>query len=106
MKMFSIYDSKSEGYSEPFFAPTTEAGRRIFTVNSLEVQSLLFKFGEDYTLFELAEWSELTGKIEPHEAKIPICNALEARTHYEASQGIPPLMPVMGGEAPTPPKSN
>lgn len=71
MKIFVVFDSKSEGYGIPFFQRTTGEALRGFTeaVNDPQKQSAVAKYPQDFTLFELGEYDELLGNLAPYNHK-------------------------------------
>jgi len=68
-KMFAVYDSKVEAYMVPMFFRSKGEALRVFMDAANDEKSALSQHSEDYTLFEVAEWDELTGTIKPLEAK-------------------------------------
>lgn len=70
-KMFSVYDTKAEAYMRPFVAQSTGAAIRSFSdeVNTGDKQSPLANHPEDFVLFEIAAWDEMTGVISVYEAR-------------------------------------
>lgn len=75
-KIFSILDSKSEVYSRPMYAATTEAGKRLMhqAVNA-ENSNYGGLYAADYTLFEIGVWDDNAGTAEMHKAQINLGNA-------------------------------
>lgn len=78
MKMFSVYDNKAECFSPPFFMKATGLALRGFTdmINSGE-QTQYSVHPQDFTLFELGEWNEETGKVEQYEAPKSLGNGVD-----------------------------
>jgi len=70
-KMFCVYDSKAEAYMRPFVAQSTGAAIRSFSdeVNSGSKDSPLVSHPEDFTLFEIAGWCDVSGVISLLETK-------------------------------------
>lgn len=68
-KMLSVFDSKAEAYMRPFFARSTGEAIRGFSdeVNSGNKESALAHHPEDFILYELATWDELSGAVEVYE---------------------------------------
>lgn len=66
MKVYSIYDSKIEAYTQPFFMQTKGQAIRALTDNLTDEKSQYAKHPEDFTLFELAEYDDVQGKFIPH----------------------------------------
>lgn len=64
-KIFSIRDTKGEFYSPPFYKHQTAEAIRDFTQAANDPQSTISKFPEDFDLFELGTYDNLTGKIDP-----------------------------------------
>ena len=65
--LFSVFDSAAGLFLEPFFAPTVEVAMRRFRM-TLEVEGMMSKFPEDYTLFELGEFLLEDGQLVPLQA--------------------------------------
>lgn len=76
MKIFAVYDSKAEAYLQPYFAQTLGTAVRMFTSAAQDQESTFHKHAEDYTLFELGEFDEYTGKITGLNAPKSHCNAM------------------------------
>lgn len=72
VKMFVIYDSKSESYGQPFYQQATGAAIRGFSdeANGKRADSAIAAHPEDYTLFEIGTYNHSTGLIEILDAKI------------------------------------
>lgn len=66
MKMYSIYDSKVKAYMQPFFMRTKGEVIRSLMNELQQADSNLAKHPGDYTLFEIADWDEQAGKLEPY----------------------------------------
>lgn len=79
MKIFSIKDSKAEAYLLPIFAPTVGVAIRIFQNAASKEGSDFHKYAADYTLFEIGEWNEETGRVKPLEANKNIINGLDVQ---------------------------
>lgn len=77
MRIFSIFDAKLDAYLEPFFSPTTATGVRMFEATCQNPQSDFARFPQDYSLFEVGVFFPDGGRIEVHEAKIPLGVAVE-----------------------------
>lgn len=91
LKIFTVYDSKTEAYLPPFYAQATGAGLRIFIEAAGTAEHQFHKHAGDYTLFEIGEWDELRGELMPNMANINLGTALQLQEK--------PLTPVVqGGE--------
>lgn len=77
LKIFSVYDSKAEAYLPPFFVASKGAAIRMFSDACNDVGHNFFKHAEDYTLFELGEFDDLTGNIHVLKAHVCLGGALE-----------------------------
>lgn len=64
MLMFSLYDSKAQGFLQPMFQKTRGMAVRAIT-RALTESSELQQFAADYTLFELGEFHEDSGEFVP-----------------------------------------
>lgn len=71
LKVFTIFDAKGLAYSRPFFEGATGSAVRSFIdeVNSTNANSALAAHPEDYTLFEIAEFDQVSAKLMVYEAK-------------------------------------
>jgi len=69
-KLFSVYDSKSMVYDQPWLAPNKGAAMRAVLDVLKDPNHHFTKWPADFTLFEIGEWDELTGTLVPHVAKI------------------------------------
>ncbi len=58
MKVFSIYDMKTEVYSKPFFCLTTGEAIRTFTDAVNEPNSPFNRHPEDFNLFEIGVFDD------------------------------------------------
>lgn len=76
IKVFSVFDSKAEGFIQPFYSQTTGTARRSFeqAVNSSEHE--FHKYAGDYTLFELGEFDQSNGVFTACESHINLGVAL------------------------------
>jgi len=56
MKIFTVYDSKIEGYLQPFFMQHKGAAIRAFSELCNDSGHNFGKYPSDYTLFEVGSW--------------------------------------------------
>ncbi|WNK13610.1 MAG: nonstructural protein [Microvirus sp.] len=77
MKLFTVYDSKTENYLRPFTMLTKGEAIRGFAETANDPQSQICKYPADFTLFELGEFNESTGMISLLESKINLGLALD-----------------------------
>lgn len=63
MKIFTIFDSKAVAYLQPFFSKTEGTAIREIKLAANQEGSQFKKYAEDYSLFNIGEFNEITGKI-------------------------------------------
>lgn len=63
MLMFSVRDSKAAAFLPPFFAPTVGVATRMFASAARDASHDFHRYAEDYTLFQVGEFDEQTGKV-------------------------------------------
>lgn len=61
--VFSVFDSKAQAFLQPIFATTRGVCLRMFIAAVNDEAHEFHKFAGDYTLFELGEFDEATGKF-------------------------------------------
>lgn len=76
-KIFTIYDVKAECYLPPFNFPKTAMAIRVVTANVADPEHMFCQFPADYTLFELADYDDATGKIHPYNAPLSLGSLVE-----------------------------
>jgi len=77
VKVFAIYDSKSEAYMSPFFLQTKGQAMRAFADSVADPKTQFHNHPGDFTLFEIGEYDDQKGWLKSHEAKINLGSALE-----------------------------
>lgn len=89
LRVFSVYDSKVQAYTSPFYARTVAEAQRSWIAVVNDGESMMSKHPADYALFQIGTFDEETGTIEPLEAKASISTALEAkRPEQEAPRSL------------------
>ncbi len=63
-KIFTVYDSKAESYSNPVYLNSTGPAVRTFSDSVQDPESPFAKHPADYTLFELGTFDDVTAKME------------------------------------------
>lgn len=63
LKMFSVYDSKTEAYAAPFFFNSRGQAIRQFGDLANDPNSSLCKHAEDFTLFELGSFDDSNAMV-------------------------------------------
>lgn len=64
LKVFSIYDSATEAYNQPFFMLTKAEAIRAFTNMALDDNSNINKHSADYHLYYLGDYDNATGYVD------------------------------------------
>lgn len=77
LKIFTIYDSKTESYAQPNFLINRGTFNRALLEAMNDPQSNLSKYPADFTAFEIGEWDDSSATITMYPAKINLGNLLE-----------------------------
>ncbi|AXL15156.1 nonstructural protein [Microviridae sp.] len=77
MQMFSVYDSKVQSYSIPFYSRTAEDALRKFSASVNDLKTPYSFHPEDYTLFHIGEFLIATGSGSIFSAYISLANGKE-----------------------------
>lgn len=76
-RLYTVYDSKAEFYSKPFYARSTGEALRQFQAAANDNQNSIGLYPEDYALFEMGEFDELSGEINLLEAYKSLGRAID-----------------------------
>lgn len=76
-KFFTVYDSKTEVYLQPFLMQTKGAAIRAFADTVNDQSSQFAKHPEDFTLFEIGEYDDTTANMIAYDVKQPLGLAKE-----------------------------
>lgn len=79
MKLYVIYDSKSETYTNPTVNPSRGQALRSFSDAINRGDSVLADHPQDFTLFEIGEWSNETGEGQFYDKKTSVANGLDVK---------------------------
>ena len=79
-QIFAIRDAKAEAFHTPFYQQTKGAAIRAISDYANEEGSPLNKHPEDYMLFQLGAYNELSGEIRSLDQPEPIISVLELMT--------------------------
>lgn len=63
LKIFAIRDSKAEFYNQPFYQHTRLEAERTFSALANDSKSTIAQHPEDYDLYHLGEYDNISGKI-------------------------------------------
>jgi len=77
LKVFAVYDSKAETYSQPHFMLTRGQAIRAWEVAVNDPETQFCRHPADFTFFELGEYDQLSGTFEQHKAKVSLGVAVE-----------------------------
>lgn len=78
-KLYTVYDSKVEAYMKPFFLRNKGEALRSWIEICNDPQSQMFKYPSDFTLFEIGEFDENTGKVTPHKTPTSVAMAIDVK---------------------------
>lgn len=93
MQVFTVYDSKAEFYSAPFYQQNVGMALRAFEDTVGDPESALCRHPEDFTLFHMGEWENLDCTFDLFATPRAIAKAIEVRKAPMA-----PLFDVGSGE--------
>lgn len=65
LMMLCVRDVKAEQFSRPYFALAIGEGLRIFQLECENPESMLHRFPDDFRLFKVGEFDQLTGEVVP-----------------------------------------
>ena len=63
-KIFSVYDSKAQIYTNPFYQHNQQMAMRTFSDAINHPEHQFARNPEDYTLFEVGEFNDETGEVQ------------------------------------------
>lgn len=75
--VFSVYDSKAEAFLQPFFSQSRGTGLRSFSDAAQDENHGFSRHAADYTLFELGEFDQISGRMDQWDAPINLGTALQ-----------------------------
>lgn len=77
MKVFAVYDCKAEAYLQPFFSRNAGTAVRDFASAANAEEHQFHRFAGDYTLFEIGEFDEQSGRLSASDVNINLGTALQ-----------------------------
>lgn len=77
--IFTIFDSKAEAFTKPFFMATVGTAIRAFSDALQDEKSDFARHSEDYTLFQIGEFDELKGVLTSLPSPRSIVSAVEIK---------------------------
>lgn len=96
LKVFSIYDSKTEAFIQPFYSQATGAAIRSFETAANEEGHQFATHAGDYTLFELGTFDESAGRFSLLDAPINLGTALQMQRPGPTTAGGPSGLTAVG----------
>lgn len=77
MKAFSVFDKKASAYGVPFFEKNAGMALRSFEQLVGDDRSLVYKYPEDFALYQLADFDDNSGLLVSNENPVHVANATE-----------------------------
>lgn len=65
LKCFAVYDVKVKAFLTPFFSPTASAACRVMRELVHDPASMVGKYPEDFTLYQVGEFDDMAGELTP-----------------------------------------
>ena len=78
-EIFTIRDSKAGSYGIPFYSPTPGTAERQLRELTNDPQSMVHKYPEDYDLYKIGSYNQLTGNLEKLDTPQHICKAISLK---------------------------
>lgn len=91
LKVFSVYDTKTKSYSNPFYSPTPDSAIRAFVDITNNPKSDVNRHPSDYILHQIGEFDDSTGLLTP---QTPVIN-LGIGSDYLKSMPGPDTIPTL-----------
>lgn len=82
-KIFAVYDNKAEAFMQPFFAETVGLALRAFQQNTENPDSVLYKYPNDFVLYEIGTFDDITGSLNNYEQNKNLGMAIEYHPNKE-----------------------
>lgn len=80
MRIYTVYDSKAQAHSTPFYSHNNATAIRSFAQAAQDEKTDFHKYAGDYTLLCVGEWDPATGNITPFDTKENLGLALQYLT--------------------------
>lgn len=84
VRAFSVFDSKTGAYMLPQFLRNAGEATRSFEAAVNDGQSTFSKHPADFTLFEIGEFDDSTGKYTEHQAQVNLGVAVQFKKTPDA----------------------
>lgn len=79
LKVFTVYDSKTEAYLQPFFMQSKGAAIRAFIDALRDPNHQFAKHAEDYTLFEVGSYDDGSARFTSLVTPVSLGTALDLK---------------------------
>lgn len=79
LKIYSIRDSKGEMFNTPFFQKTHGEAERSFRNVVKDERSLPSQYPEDFDLYYLGEFDDVTGQIQALDTPLHVIKAVQVK---------------------------
>ena len=83
-KVFSVFDQKAQVYSKPFFCPNEGVATRSLIDVMRSEEHEFSKYAEDFVLFELGQFDDDSGMLEPLQEPQVITRLMALKGNTEA----------------------
>jgi hypothetical protein len=77
LRVFSVYDTKTEAYMTPLFFQSKGQAVRSFTEVANDKDHAIGKYPEDFTLFEIGIWEDADCKFDLYLTPMSVGKAIE-----------------------------
>lgn len=88
LKVFAIHDSKVGAYMQPWLARTVGEALRSWEQLCNDGKSMMSEHPSDFSLFEIAEYDENTGRYSQHEVLKALGTALEVKHEKDGPRSV------------------
>lgn len=85
--IFTVYDSKTAAYMQPFYSLTKPSAIRSITDAVNQPEHQFYKYAEDFSLFYLGQYDDVDSIFDLTASPIHLCGLHELRQAHQ----LPPL---------------
>lgn len=86
LQIFAVHDSKLHGFMLPFFQQNVQMAARAFATGANDPGSTLCQHPEDFTLFHLGSFDDVSGQFEQLPAPVSLGFASDFKTEVKHVQ--------------------
>lgn len=83
LEMFSVRDTKTGVFMNPFCCRTPGEAERSFKDTTNNPETMLCRYPEDYDLYAIGYWDDMTGKIENYDTPRHLVKAVQVKNPVE-----------------------